>query len=834
MADNNQIGLEALFDNTDFQSGINEYNTALKDTVSSTAENASAMTESFDALSKDVTEDFYKISEEVGKSTEQARQEISDAIDGIGEDFTGLGDEVTPETEKVKESVEEVGKTTKETADQTEDAANRMSEAWTGLSIVGAVAWAGLAAGIAAVIVELGLAASAAMESETVLARMEFVVANVGERTGITADDVNALADSLSKVVPIDDEVIVQAITMGLTFDGVNKDNIQPLLAAAADLATFTGKDLPGTMKELALAISDPDRAMRLLKDANITLTDAEMKTLKGFKDVGDTAGATTFLLEELKNKGITGLGEAMGETAAGKLTIMQTALGNLQESLGAGLLDAMKGVFDRITEFAQDPRILSFLTELGARIGDVVEGVINKLPDMFAVLEGIVTWLSNNKPLIIGILAAIGVAMAVFAYNAAAAAIATAVSFAPIIAALAVIAAVVAVFVKAWQEDWGGIQGKVKAAWAQIKPVFDKLQEWLKVNLPKALKALSEFWTKTLLPAIKVVIAWIVDNVIPVLVKLVLWLGDNVPKAIQATSDFFNNVLLPAIKVIGDWIENVLIPILTQMRDWFQTYIVNAIKALVAIIQGALTAALTALSILWNNVLLPAITAVYNFIQNYIMPLFNALANLVDAVLGLALRVLAGIWQNILLPAIQAVYNFISNIIAAFNNVVTVVKGPLGAALEALAKMWDVVKEGIQTLWDKLEPFRSFLEGAFLSAVNGIKNAFSTVVGWIQKLADTLNSLTLPDWLTPGSPTPFETGLVGINEQLKKLASASLPAIRQQMDVMATVREVPGITSAATAGSVSNSNQSTRNYVYGANFNIPNASGFIESLQGL
>lgn len=719
--------------------------------------------------------------------------------------------------------------------ENTINASNSMSDAWSGLVAVGQVAFTAIAAGVAAMTAELYLAVDAAMESETVLARMEFVVASVGERTGVTADDVNALADSLSKVVPIDDEVIVQAITMGLTFDGVNKDNIQPLLAAAADLATFTGKDLPSTMKELALAISDPDRAMRLLKDANITLTDAEMKTLKGFKDVGDTAGATTFLLEELKNKGITGLGEAMGDTAAGKMTIMQTALGNLQETLGMGIIDSFADLFERITDFANDPSVVAWVDELGDRIGNLASGILSKLPSMIEGLNGVVDWFKNNKPIVIGILAAIGAGMAAFAITSAASAITVAASFAPVIAVLAVIGAVVALFVKAWQEDWGGVQGKVADAWAQIKPVFEKLQAWMKVNLPKALKGLSAFWENVLLPAIKTVFNWIVDNVLPILVKLVLWLGDNVPKAIQATSNFFTNTLLPALKTASDWIKNTLIPVLTQMRDWFQTHIVNGIKTLIDIVKGALTTALNGLSAIWNNVLLPAITAVYNFINNNIMPIFRALANLVDAVLNLALRVLAGIWSNILLPAIQGVYTFIGNIIAAFNNVVTVVKGPLGAALESLSKMWGTVKEGIQTLWDKLEPFRAFLAGALLTAFNGIKSAVHDVVTWIQNLADGINNLTLPDWLTPGSPTPFEIGLVGINEQLKKLASGSLPAIRQQMEVMATVREVPGLNAQGAGGNtVNNSSQSSRTIIYGASFNIPSANGFIETLQGL
>lgn len=751
-----------------------------------------------------------------------------------------------------------------EASANTDEAGSAMSQVWTGLSTVGAAAWAGLAAGIAAVTVELGLAAAAAMESETVLARMEFVVASVGERTGVTADDVNALADALSKVVPIDDEVIVQAITMGLTFDGVNKDNIQPLLAAAADLATFTGKDLPSTMKELALAISDPDKAMRLLKDANITLTDAEMKTLKGFKDVGDTAGATTFLLEELKNKGITGLGEAMGDTAAGKLTIMQTALGNLQESLGAGLLDAMKGVFDKITEFANNPKVISFLTELGARIGDVVEGVIKKLPDMFKVLEGIISWLSNNKPLIIGILAAIGVAMAVFAINAGVAAVTAAAAFAPIVLALAVVAAVVALFVKAWQEDWGGIQGKVADAWAQVKPVFDELKTWLADNLPKAIKTLKEFWENKLLPAIKKVFIWLSDNLIPLFVKLVFWLQENLPKAIKILADFWTNTLQPAIKKVSDWIENTLIPILKKIWDWlsenlpkaiqklsdfwnntllpaikavadfFNNTLLPAFKAIADFISTTFTNVTQALSDLWNNTLLPAITAVWNFIQTYLMPIFTALADFMDAVLGLAVRVLAAVWER-LSEALGKVWDWVKNkVMDAFTQLKDQMDGPITTAVEALQKVWDAFKEKIGELWDKLEPFRAFLANVFKKALDGIWEVIEKIISKIGEWADAIRNLKLPDWLTPGSPTPLEIGLVGINAQLAKLASASLPAIRQQLEVMASVRDVPGSTSQAMGNSVSNSNQSTRNYVYGANFNIPNASGFIESLQGL
>jgi hypothetical protein len=270
-------------------------------------------------------------------------------------------------------------------------------------------------------------------------------------------------------------------------------------------------------------------------------------------------------------------------------------------------------------------------------------------------------------------------------------------------------------------------------------------------------------------------------------------------------------------------------------MRDWFQTHIVNGIKTLITIVQGALTAALQSLSALWTNILLPAITIVYNFIQNNIIPIFNAVSNLINAVLNVAIRALAGLWQNVLLPAIQAVVGFIQNLIASFNSVVSAMSGPLTTAINAVVKVWrEVFMPAIQAVWDKLKPFADFLKNVLQKAFDGIKTVIQFIVDNINKLADKLNNLTLPDWLTPGSPTPFELGLVGINEQLKKLSSASLPAIRHQMEILGTVRDVPGLQSRSAGASVSNSSESTRNYLFGTQFNLPGPSGLIESLQNL
>lgn len=94
---------------------------------------------------------------------------------------------------------------------------------------------------------------------------------------------------------------------------------------------------------------------------------------------------------------------------------------------------------------------------------------------------------------------------------------------------------------------------------------------------------------------------------------------------------------------------------------------------------------------------------------------------------------------------------------------------------------------------WAAIAPFLPLIAiiAAFIAAIGGIifvvKNSiasFETFVAWIDKLAGKLFGLKLPSWLTPGSPTPLEYGLLGINKAFKKVASASLPEFNAKLNL--------------------------------------------------
>ena len=304
--------------------------------------------------------------------------------------------------------------------------------------------------------------------------------------------------------------------------------------------------------------------------------------------------------------------------------------------------------------------------------------------------------------------------------------------------------------------EHWPEIQataeqvfGAVRVAVEQVSgfiqtsvvPVLSDLATWLQVNLPPALQFLADTWNNVLLPAITAVWNFIQTYVVPILSTLFTWLQTTIPPALQFLADTWNNVLLPAITAVWNFIQTYVVPILSTLFTWLQTTIPPALQFLANV---------------WNNVLLPAITAIWSFISTKLAPLFKALVEVDIAVLKLAVTALAGLWQNVLLPALTAIWQFINEkVIPIFAEIVKVVRETLGPALRWLK---DDILAPLARAFDK------------------IGDAISGVISWISNLANKLGSIDLPDWLTPGSPTPFELGLLGIVDALKQVADTDVP----------------------------------------------------------
>lgn len=163
--------------------------------------------------------------------------------------------------------------------------------------------------------------------------------------------------------------------------------------------------------------------------------------------------------------------------------------------------------------------------------------------------------------------------------------------------------------------------------------------------------------------------------------------------------------------------------------------------------IQTITSTVITAISDLWTGTLKPALDAVWNFLSVDMMPIWESLAELLNTTVTLALTALQGVWENVLVPAMEAVVVFLEDTL-----------GP--------AFTW--LQENV------IDP----VKGSF----DGLAGTIQSVADWIASLTEKLNGVDLPDWMTPGSPTPWELGLRGVSDALREIENSSLPNLNMSL----------------------------------------------------
>jgi hypothetical protein len=96
-----------------------------------------------------------------------------------------------------------------------------------------------------------------------------------------------------------------------------------------------------------------------------------------------------------------------------------------------------------------------------------------------------------------------------------------------------------------------------------------------------------------------------------------------------------------------------------------------------------------------------------------------------------------------------------------------------LPKAIEGLMAWWTDLNEGIWVVQTAL--------GQVQTAIQPLIDAFGNLWNSVSSVGD-----ALPDWLTPGSPTPLELGLDGISRAMDDLAGGELPRLTAGLDLTA------------------------------------------------
>jgi len=303
-------------------------------------------------------------------------------------------------------------------------------------------------------------------------------------------------------------------------------------------------------------------------------------------------------------------------------------------------------------------------------------------------------------------------------------------------------------------------------------------------------------------------------------------------------------NTMTLASDLLWVKIGNDLLPIwaawLRGVQQFWQDYGPAIIRVLETLTSQTVPAIVGAIGGAWQafNDFLGIVGSVYNFmsgalttgfnwvqgaitdVQNVLAPLghlFESVGNVQMAAVHLAATALAGLWQHELLPAFQAVESFLSGALtSAFNWVTNNVLPPFQSIFARVADAFRIIGEKIDGIAGKINGF-----------------------------AQTLGSIQLPWWLTPGSPTPFEWGLRGIDETMRTLEKSTEQAFTAMLDSTGNVNvshsfaqppsfQQPASYSQQAAGQTFNNTTATANVAvnfYGQNDKAQVRDGVFEAL---
>lgn len=224
----------------------------------------------------------------------------------------------------------------------------------------------------------------------------------------------------------------------------------------------------------------------------------------------------------------------------------------------------------------------------------------------------------------------------------------------------------------------------------------------------------------------------------------------NRVTDAWQAMIDVWNTNVQPPLTDASDFLNNDLIPVFEALGR-----VITELNDLRLLIMAGI----------WENVVLPALTTVWEFIDQNILSVFRLASDIIGNDVNKASNDLALLWTNTLLPALTEVWEFIdANLMPIFNDLSEMIRGTLGEA-------WGWFLETI------LDPVKDAFEH--------IDDTLRDITMRLNNFANDLESLdeALPDWLTPGSPTPFELGLEGISRAMDQLSNANLPNLGSAFD---------------------------------------------------
>lgn len=370
-----------------------------------------------------------------------------------------------------------------------------------------------------------------------------------------------------------------------------------------------------------------------------------------------------------------------------------QFAILSIEIMTKSGMFDGIKNGLSKLMNYINEHKedIINFITRTIKMIKDFAAKVGEFLAPVIAWFKKFFSEAANRKALLIGVLVAIGVALAAFVIALIAAKI-------TIIAIFAAIVLVVGFFYRAWTENWGNIQGILKTAWAVISAIFTALYTVIKWWVDMVIWNFN--YTKQTL--INMYNAWVaIFNAVG---AIFTWLYTTIIKPIiDAWVAEFN-----FLASIFSWVwNNIVFPILYLAAAIFARIFSEIYNRAVLPVINAINTALT-----WLG---SQISAIFNAIAAFVMPIWNAIKDRMTAPMNQAKGTISSI--------INSISSFLKS---TWNGIKSFFEGMKNSIVSALVKPFEDAKNKIEEIANKIKKLAD--------KINPFHKESPSLVEWVQK----------------------------------------------------------------------------------------------------
>jgi len=182
-------------------------------------------------------------------------------------------------------------------------------------------------------------------EQEKVIKQTEAVLASTKHAIGMTAEEVGNLAGEMQNLTAFGDEEIQGVENLILTFTNINKQVFPETIKIIADMSVALGQDLKSSSIQVGKALQDPILGVTALRKVGVNFNGTQQETIKKLVETGHAMEAQKLILKELTTE-FGGSAAKELETFGGRTKWLKNQVGELQESMGAGITKGLTDAF--------------------------------------------------------------------------------------------------------------------------------------------------------------------------------------------------------------------------------------------------------------------------------------------------------------------------------------------------------------------------------------------------------------------------------------------------------------------------------------------------------